>query len=409
MKRLALALTLAATPAAAQESAAPVDEAPTFPVESIAVQELPPGSVKGRVVAEYAEARAGPGAAYVSRGRVYQGDLVDVRRRNEAGTWVEVVGGGVRGWVRVGELALSRPDAPIEAGDAGRDRRETNYAYDEQGRRRWPDGGPMGSGEGTAGAANTEVEAPKSAERSAFSLRAGLAATRLSRSFVSNVERPSALRTLEAAPVTFGAELGADWDAQAHFAMRAALRATTFGDTTIPANGELGLPGGVTVAADALAAELDAVGRYPLGDGWAGLYAGGRYARQAYQETKPFPLLLTTSVAGLGGGAAGAWTFGELAVDVRAGVLLPLSVAQSPTDSGGFDGGAGWEAGAGAAWTLSPAFAVFAALHHAQWTLDFAGESGHADTATADAPKTYTRAREEDASTTFAAGLRWTP
>jgi hypothetical protein len=104
--------------------------------------------VPGRVRTEFAEVMAGPGAAYIGRGRVYQNDRVQILRRNEAGDWLEVESNGLRGWVRARYLEVlrdadaRRPDGAI---DAGRDRRRTNYGYDNRGRRLRPDGTPFGS------------------------------------------------------------------------------------------------------------------------------------------------------------------------------------------------------------------------------------------------------------------------
>ncbi|MEZ4463414.1 MAG: hypothetical protein R3F43_02580 [bacterium] len=148
---------------------------PWLLLASPALAQLPPGvelpvegAIKGRsavpvvIRAEVVEVRAGPGAAYVSRGRAYRGDAGTASRRNEAGDWVEVAVGGLRGWARVADLRFGGDDVRRGADgavDAGRDRRETNYRYDERGRRLRADGTPMGSGEGTEGDAGDAGDA----------------------------------------------------------------------------------------------------------------------------------------------------------------------------------------------------------------------------------------------------------
>lgn len=407
-----LAWALAATPALAQEpESTEKSEDPGPPgagVDSVATTELPPGSIKGRVSVEMAEVRAGPGAVYVARGRVYQGDVVDVRRRNEGGTWVEVVGGGLRGWIRVKELVLERPGAapPIEGGDAGRDRRETNYEYDAEGRRLWPDGRPVGSGEGTDG---FDPPAAPVRNRGSLFLRAGLGVGRISRTFSSNIAEPSALRALSVDPTTAALEVDAHWDAHEYVAVRGGLRLAMLGSAQVPASEDLGLSSSVEIAASAVTADADAIGRIRFGSGWAGVYAGGRFLRHGFQETKPFPLLLTTTAIGAAGGGAAYWRFGRFDAAARAGLVKPLSVSQSPADSGEVKAAGGFEVVGDAAYAFRPGFAAFLSASFLRLTFDYRGASSHTDPKTGTSPKTYSGARERDELLTAVLGLRWRP
>jgi uncharacterized protein YraI len=83
------------------------------------------------------EVRAGAGDAYVSRGRAYDGDTLRVIRRTGDGAWLEVEVDGLRGWVRARAVTL-RKAGRVAPTDAGRSRRESNYSYDERGRRLRP-------------------------------------------------------------------------------------------------------------------------------------------------------------------------------------------------------------------------------------------------------------------------------
>ncbi len=368
----------------------------------------------GTLLPELAEVRAGPGEAYVSRGRVYLGDPVMVVGRDETGGWLEVEGGGLHGWLRTRDVELRgdgvrrRDDG---ATDAGRDRRETNYRYDAHGRRVGPDGLPAGSGEGTDHAV-AEDAPPASAMgpsgQGAVSVRLGLAAAALHRSFQSNIGEGSALQRLSASPQAYGVELAVDWLAHRFVALHAMARDLRFAETTIPASAELGFDRPITMAAEAQEAALDVVGRYPILDGWAGVYVGGHLLRAAYQKTSPFPLLLTDLYVGAGFGGAAGWRLGPVDVSARGGLTVPFLVSQDPADSGDASA-SGYTVSGEVAWTLVPGWAVVAGGHVTSVSTDFTGESSHQDPVTRDPPAGYDRARATDRVVGGGLGVRWTP
>ncbi|MEZ4431986.1 MAG: SH3 domain-containing protein [bacterium] len=407
---LLVALAGAASPALAQE--------PAVPVEAAGVS----GDEVARVMSDFAEVRAGPGEAYVSRGRVYQGDRVEVQRRSDTGAWVEVVaGGGVTGWLRSKDIKIVPGEKPAGAAatDAGRDRRQTNYTYDENGRRRRLDGRAAGSGEGARtqtpedvdlddfGAA-TVVSSGGGGGASALSLRVSLGAGQMARQFSSNAPANSLLALVEARPLGFGAEVAVEYVPLWFLAVRGGFRDLRFAETRLQTpryNG--GAPFGLAV--DRQEALLDVGGRYPFGDGFAGVYVGGRFARQAFQELQPVPLLLTTTTIGLGAGAEAGWRLGPVDVAARGGVVLPFVVDQAPADSGE-PSALGFEAGAEVAWSFMPGLSVVGSGQFSRLTIDHSGPATQVDPAvTAAGGSTYTVAKTVDTVFGGGLGVRWQP
>jgi hypothetical protein len=231
----------------------------------------------------------------------------------------------------------------------------------------------------------------------------------LSRTFASNIAKPSALRSISASPLALAVEAGAAWDAHDCLLLRGAVRAAFLGKAKVPADPAYGLPSAVEVETGGLEAGVDAVGRLRFGSGWAGVYVGGRYLRQTFQETRPFPLFLTTSVIGAAAGGAFAWRFGDLDLRARGGLVFPLSVSQAPADSGDVASKSGYEAGGEVGYAFGPSFGAYVAADYTHLALDFRGRSAHADTATGPAPKTYDQASERDAFLAATLGVRWTP
>ncbi|MCB9546556.1 MAG: hypothetical protein H6706_11975 [Myxococcales bacterium] len=395
---------------------------PWLLLASPALAQLPPGvelpvegTIKGRkavaaeIRADVAEVRAGPGAAYVSRGRAYRGDAATASRRNEAGDWVEVAVGGLRGWVRVTDLRFGgdgvRRDADGEV-DAGRDRRETNYRYDERGRRLRADGTPMGSGEGTEGDDDAAPPDDRPAAPAAPHLRVAVAigAAQLGRDFKSDIDAASPLDVLTASPTGLATTLQVDWSPRPWLGVRGLFRDSRLGSITLAAQPDAGFAAALELAVEAQQVEVDAQAGVPLGPAWLGGYAGARVLRHAYQQSAPFPVFLTDTYLGLGAGARAAATLGPLDAAVEGGVVLPLSVSQSPV-AGGTADAIGAEVRLDLAVALSPTLAVFAQGYWSEITADFEGESTHRDTVI---DQGYTTARSVDQVIGGGAGVRYT-
>lgn len=398
-------------------------------VEAIPEKASRASNYQGRIRSEYAEVMAGPGAAYLGRGRVYQNDTVRIVRRNEGGDWLEIDGNGVRGWVRTRYVEITRAEAVTAAGggvDAGRDRRQSNYAYDKKGRRLRPDGTPVGSGEGAGDAEEEPGEAteddgevaepepePKPGRASAglgLTPFLGLGAGQVRRVFDSNIEGESTLKHQTAQPKGMALSLGLDWDALKYLRVGARFDGVFLGSTDIPANADLGFDKPVTLDISGWQAGLDALGRYPLGPAWVGGYAGLRLFRQNYQETKQYPLFLTNTLwSAAFGGAAGVDLPVGLLLAARGGYCLPLSVSQDPADAGKMTGGSGYELGATAGWRVHPSVAVAAELFFARSKLEFTGASSQRQTfddASGREPIGYDRARETDTIQGLTLGAR---
>ena len=388
MRRLLVVLTLVfATPANAQQAAG---QGRTVPA---------------KVIADIAEVRAGPGAAYVSRGRIYAGDSLSVKRRSDNGEWYEITGAGVSGWVRARALDVQRVTAAPT--NPGRDRKTTNYTYDAPGRRRALGGARAGSGEGTEGAVPAPRRRRPPPGEGTLRLRVSLGAAQIRRDFDSNIAIESALRDLGASATGFGYELEVEHLAHRHISLRALYRDTRFTSIEIPASAAFGFDAPVEIATSAQQVELDATGRYPIGGGWLGAYAGGHLLRHHYQETQPYAVLLSNSFYAFTGGPAAGWRFGRIELGARGGLLLPLSVSQSPAQSGD-PSGSGVTATARLTWHIAQRFAVVAHWHLLRQEVEFEGESTHVDTHGA-APEGYDAAREVDSVHGGGLGVRWTP
>lgn len=388
-------------------------QAPSGPGADVGIDAIPQkagGSARfqGRIRTEYAEVMAGPGAAYLGRGRVYQNDVVQVLRRNESGDWLEVESAGLQGWIRSRYVEVTR-GAPM-VNDPGKDRRQTNYRYDGRGRRLRPDGTPAGSGEGAAGDESEESvqdepsadEAPPARGDGALHLRpfAGLGAGQVKRVFDSNIDLDaSPLRHATAEPYGLALTLGVEWAPLVYFALAARFDGVFLGSTHIPASESLGFEKAVDLEVSGWQGGLDAHGRYPLGPAWVGAYAGGRVQRQNYQKTKQYPIFLTGTIYGAAfGGAAGVDLPVGLTAAARGGLVMPLSVSQEPDDSGELKSSSGYELNLEAGWRLSEQLTVSASVFFARTKLEFGGESSHQDTLNGPAgePVGYDQARQKD-------------
>lgn len=412
------------------------DAAADSGVEAIPEKASRNSKYQGRIRSEYAEVMAGPGAAYLGRGRVYQNDKVRIVRRNEGGDWLEIDGSGVRGWVRTRYVEITRAAAVTGAGgglDAGRDRRQTNYAYDKKGRRLRPDGRPVGTGEG-AGDTDAEEEPSEAAEPEASEAAEpepepepkprrgrgpaglglapflGLGVGQVRRVFDSNIEGESTLKHETAQPKGMALSLGLDWDALRYLRVGLRFDGVFLGSTDIPANPALGFDKAVTLDISGWQAGLDALGRYPLGPVWVGGYAGLRLFRQNYQETKQYPLFLTNTLwSAAFGGAAGVDLPVGFVAAARGGYCLPLSLSQDPADSGKMTGGSGYEVSAMAGWRVHRKVAVTAELFFARSKLEFGGDSSQQQTfddASGKEPIGYDQARETDTIQGLTLGAR---
>ena len=397
-----------------------------------------------------AEVRAGAGDAYVSRGRAYDGDTLRVIRRTGDGAWLEVEVDGLRGWVRARAITL-RKAGRVAPTDAGRSRRESNYSYDERGRRLRPDGTPRGSGEGTGKRAKgrpkpapepePEAEPEPEPERpgrrggprrpsptpedvegleaeegdtvddgaSMWRLSATVGFGQARRMFDSDIAVASALQHGEFQASGLLVDLQARATPLPYLAVQASLTHHATGSTRVPAAPDLGLNVPVEVGVGGLAVGLDAVGRYALSDDAAvEALVGARWWRQSVEATRPFPLFLTNdlTLVALGGGGEVALPL-DLSLCGRAAYLHPVAESQSPVAGGALKSGSGFELAADLAWAVTPEWAVTLGGRVLRSRVERAGDSKHVDTHV-DPPVGYTQARETQTIQGALVGARWT-
>lgn len=366
------------------------------------------GGSTGKIGVDFVELRAGPGNGYLSKGRAYQGDEVNVLNRDPGGDWLEVESGGVKGWIKAGTVLLQ---AKGSGPSPGRDRRQTNYTYDAQGRRVAADGTAMGSGEGTAdGPEDTAVGDTARTDPGRVRLRVGFGGARISRDWTAAIEPDSALARLGVNSMAISTEVEATFDALPWLRLRALFRDARLSEAVVPPNEGFGFPDGLGIDVNSQQAELDAAARYPLagGQGHIGGYLGGHLFRHAFQETRPFALFLSNTFIGMGAGLTADWKFGGVEAVLRGGILKPFAVAQSPADSGD-PSALGGQVNLEVAWWFAERWAVAANAHFMVMQTDWSGASTHADPYTGPQPRNYERAREEDQVVGGGLGIRFRP
>jgi hypothetical protein len=232
------------------------------------------------------------------------------------------------------------------------------------------------------------------------------------RAFDSDIEKPSPLAHQTAQPMGLSLTVGVDWDPMRYLRLGGRFDGVFFGSTDIPQNPALGFAKPVTLEISGWRAGLDALGRYPFGPAWAGLYGGLRLFRQNFQETAAYPLFLTNTLwSAVAGGAAGA-TFGPgVEVSARGGYCLPLSLAQSPADSGALQSGSGYELGLQAAWPFHRRVSAVLDVYFTRHRFEFAGASSQKQTfdvaqTPGKEPVGYEHARETDTLQGLGLGVR---
>lgn len=369
------------------------------------------GGNTGRIKVDFIEVRAGPGAAYLAQGRAYQGDTVKVLQRDPGGDWLEIEANGLRGWIKASAVNLQ---AGGEAPSPGRDRRQTNFTYDAQGRRVFADGTAMGSGEGIGDREDTPVGDPTRSAPGRVRVRVGFGGARIARDWTAAVEPDSALAQLGVNSMAISTELETTFDPVPWLRLRLLFRDARLSEAVVPPNAGFGFPDGLGIDVNSQQAELDAAGRLTVALGNAGtlnlgVYAGGHLFRHAFQETRPFALFLTNTFVGLGTGVTGDWRLGAFEATVRAGIIKPLSVSQTPAESGQ-PSSFGGQGSLDLAWWFTDRWALAGQLHFMVLNTDWSGESTHHDPFTGPPVlRTYIGAREEDQVLGGGLGVRFRP
>ena len=351
-------------------------------------------SVESATVTQpFAEVRSGPGEFYTSRGRVYRDDEVIATQSSRNGLWRKIRSGGLEGWVLAKTLKVS--DGVKVAVDAGRDRKTTNYGYDENGRRLDGKGRNTGSGEGTDGAQpkdeapakTTQVQQrpkPKDeAQSSRFKFRFGLGMALTDRVFSSNIAN-SPLEAAQAGPSLFGLDLGLGWSrsiglgpVRTRLGLEVLIKDRRFGSVTVP------IPVGadvqpVSVKVEGQRVEATVNWQYLLGGFGVGPYGGFQFFRSAYQETENLIFFLTTQIQGAIIGLDLTYTHARFALGIRGGLLMPLNLSQAPFDSGE-PTGQGYQVQLFGRYVMNATFSISTQVGIDRYAVDFNGLATHTD------------------------------
>ena len=331
----------------------------------------------------------GPSSAYSVKGRVYEGEKVTILQVTGSQEWVRVsTPAGLQAWIQVSDLR--RPQDQLSE-DPSRYRRQTEYQYDAQGRRVTLAGSQVGTGQGTgqapgsaqgaAGSPPAEVQpqggpaegdlvtggsgmvppseaiatpamTPEEARAHAFAQSGGVAGGTLiklelipagfsyhTRRFSSNIGTPplSGL-TSEVGSLSFGARVSSMINE--YVGVDGRFVAALGSAVTLPAPSALIGSPETEVNVGQYTGDLQLSGGAPLGSLWLGGVLGAQYYELGYTEVifddlnKPFtPLQTHRYIAGIIGGRA-AYSIGNISIDARGGVSLPVLLLQSPLSEG---------------------------------------------------------------------------
>jgi YD repeat-containing protein len=347
---------------------------------------------KWKVRDSSADLYAGPSVAYSKRGRVYESEEVTIKRVTPNQEWVEVTtSNGVKGWIKT--ISLARPQDNI-ATDPGRQRRQTEYKYDAQGRRLSPNGAPMGSGQGMPSSTGRpdsmrQGRAPQNpvgqgaviggemgdGGRDAFK-RFGVeekrvlsiqvspgGVTQLKRRFTSDIVGASPLAGYEAQTLSYQYSLGVVWRGLKHLHLSAQwvnARGSTVSKPPHPLSPNA--PAQELSSSQSQAELLAHVG-LPVGPGWIGLSVGAQYLARDFQEVAyPEPYtgyatLQSHSYMSLLGGLIFTWPMGPMNIELGGGALLPLSFTQTPRSIGKWSA-LGYQSRLKLSFTLSPLISI---------------------------------------------------
>ncbi|MBV71478.1 MAG: hypothetical protein CMH52_09010 [Myxococcales bacterium] len=346
-----------------------------------------------RVINSFVEVRAGAAKAYLSKGRIYLGELVTIRgKRGEE--WVEVVSGKVRGWIPLRSVSiLSHEDIEKMKAtiDPGRDRRLRDYEYDLNGRRK-TDAQYTGSGEGA------DTPNPPSLSGtlvSGLSVAAGAGTGQVKRHFQSNAPEQSFLRNLRFEPQTFATYFGVDWEMFPSIGLRLDLIDLRFASTELTIFTADG-PQGLSIPIDAQDLNLDAYYEVMYASVGLRVLLGAHWLRFGFKDVRPTPIGLSTSTLGLTGGLAIGYRSDVLEAWLSGRYEYPLFHTQSPIGSGSESLGMTGALIDGRWWFLHQ-WGIGLVSHYSRRQSDYSGPNQHLDTLSSDDQSYgYTSARDTD-------------
>jgi len=354
------------------------------------------------VVDAYADIKAGPGDAYLGIKRVFKGDMFEVVKTNDDGTWVQIRIGGDLGWIRADQTL--RADAVAGRGGEGRGGKDGGDG-----------GGPLGASsnfdEGELTAPDPELsqlaegatdgpEKPSGPGATGLWLRLGGLYEDSSQSFDSDSTN-FRLDLYETGSSLFGADVSAGYFFL-DYVGAAVDYSVAFGTPITVAFEETGAIAELKNSTQRLHGRV--IGRYPFGTGnrvsWVGASLGGFYQSYAIQETT-IPVFLPNTYTGLRVGVDGAAVFGPVSLWGSGWWGVLGSLDQGEMTSGDEQSVTTFGAEMGAEFELTTGIGVYARLLYDRAKTDFTG------IATRD--EGISQAVNRDQFLTIGAGVSWRP
>ena len=320
---------------------------------------------------------AGPSVAYSKKGRVYEGEQVTILEVTRSQEWAKVsTPAGIQAWIKVANL--DRPQDQV-AQDPGRYRRQTQYAYDAQGRRINNNGQAAGSGQGMnqpgayqqgmnqPGAYQQGMNQPGAYQQgmnqqwngqapigsfpnqerntsSAFEISLPVGVSQLTRRFASNVNAPplSGLKSQAVSP-SFGLKISSLIND--YVIIDARLVVSMGSEVPQPAIPSIPDVETVNLKATQMIGEGFVSGGLPINTGftdrfWLGGIVGLQYYKLGYTEVKyPAPNeklapLQTHTYLSAALGLRLAMTWSTFTWELQGGGALPLTFEQAPNPEG---------------------------------------------------------------------------
>jgi len=349
--------------------------------------------------------KAGPGSAYIDRGRLYRGDIVRILAKENLSDWVRVRAGKLEGFIQIKTLQFQRNRIQNNA-NSNVIRRHKDYEYDSDGRRVNLGGDWVGSGETNRSRRLTPSEQDASAQQQPR-VSVGLGVGQLKRAFRSNSEVRSLLSSTSAGPVVFNSSVKIDYQFHPLFEASVSLLDYRLGQTTLQT---VVLNEGNPFVIDNDGQILD-VG---MSLRWATLgwmIKGGPFLgwhRHAFQETQPMAVFLSASTVIIGGFLGASLDFGRASLGIETKYGKVLNSAQTPLKGGELNSGTQLSITAIAAVPLNQSLSIYLQAQLYQITVTYVGVSEHIDALTDPGQiLSYTASEEENRLSSMNLGVTW--
>ena len=368
--------------------------------------ELLSNEIIAEIKVEVTVMKAGPGSAYIDRGRLYKGDLVRILAKENLTDWVRVRAGKLEGYVELGTLRFKRKSTPLTE-NANVVRRHKDYKYDGDGRRINLKGDRVGSGETQdqrkAMPSQTELD-----NANALVLSVGFGVGQLERVFRSNSEARSLLSSATAGPVVACSRLAIDYALSEYLSISSRFLDYRMGSTQLQTTAlNEGNAFDIDNNGQLMDVRLNAVWSTPKWAIFGGAFAG--LHRHSFQETLPIPVFLSSSSTVTGGLVGISIDFGRATMSAEGQYGIVVDSSQSPLKSGDFNNGTLTSVEASVSVPMTDHFAVYLQAQLYQMSITVTGESEHIDTLTdPNQAFTYTAAEEENRLSTVNIGIHWT-